>query len=153
VKTGRSEDLLGSTENLLREGLRRLGASAELPGAHRPLREALELTEKQTLATISAAERGQSVIAELRRGNVAQELACDLLEGIFRQIVASQQGQDLAGQRLQQALGLLRTVDERIRRLLQDAGVDLAMRTSGTGDETAPMGQEDVDAILRDLGI
>ena len=112
----RSKELLGGTENLLREGLRRLEASAELPGAHQPLREALELTERQTLATITAAEQGQSVLAELRRGQISPDTACDQLEAVFQQIVASQQ-------------------------------------VGKTGEDPASMRQEDVDAILRDLGI
>ncbi|MGC9238774.1 MAG: hypothetical protein ACP5D5_03840 [Acidithiobacillus sp.] len=149
----RSKELLGGTENLLREGLRRLEASAELPGAHQPLREALELTERQTLATITAAEQGQSVLAELRRGQISPDTACDQLEAVFQQIVASQQGQDLAGQRLQQALGLLRMVDERIHLLLADAGLAPTTKVGKTGEDPASMRQEDVDAILRDLGI
>ncbi|AEK58099.1 hypothetical protein [Acidithiobacillus caldus] len=153
MTSGSSGDLLGGTENLLREGLRRLGASAELSGAHQPLREALELTGKQTLATIAYVEHGQALLRDLRQGNIPADSAYDELEAVFRQIVASQQGQDLAGQRLQQALALLQMVEHRIRLLLADAGVAAPTDVNDTQADTVAMGQDDVDAILRDLGI
>ncbi len=156
--------LLGEADLLLREGLKRIAsAQSDLPGAQTPLEEALQLTEEQTMATLAAVERAQDAVAEIRHAHntfIDEPLAH--IDQALGTILASQQGQDLAGQRLKKAITLLRAVESRIRLTMEELG--LASTEEGSrnvGGAAAPsspasndrINQDDVDALLAELGI
>ncbi|MCE1163277.1 MAG: protein phosphatase CheZ [Thiomonas sp.] len=161
---------LTEADALLHEGVRRImAASSDLPEASHPLEEALRLTETQAMATLEAVENGFSEIAAIRAthgGFIDDRL--DRLELQFHTILASQQGQDLAGQRLKKTIHLLQAVEQRIRNAVEQLGPQLQSRpdakTSPSTESAAPLNgvpayagptfaQDDVDALLRDLGI
>lgn len=151
---------LTEADALLHEGVRRIMvASSDLPEASHPLEEALRLTETQAMATLEAVENSFSELAAIRAthaGFIDDRL--DRLESQLHIILASQQGQDLAGQRLKKTISLLQAVEQRIRsavgqlqpQLSAEAPQPVAAAQSGA-DPT--YGQDDVDALLRDLGI
>ncbi len=162
---------LTEADALLHEGVRRIMvASSDLPEASHPLEEALRLTETQAMATLEAVEIGFTEIAAIRAthgGFIDERL--DRLEQQFQIILASQQGQDLAGQRLKKTIHLLQAVEQRIRAAVEQLGSFLEpAATAGAPtpatDSDAPLNgvaayagptfsQDDVDALLRDLGI
>lgn len=162
---------LTEADALLHEGVRRImAASGDLPEASHPLEEALRLTETQAMATLEAVENGFTEIAAIRAthgGFIDERL--DRLEQQFHTILASQQGQDLAGQRLKKTIHLLQAVEQRIRAAVEQLGPHLepaatAEAPAPATDSAAPLNgvpayagpsfaQDDVDALLRDLGI
>jgi len=161
---------LTEADALLHEGVRRImAASSDLPGASHPLEEALRLTETQAMATLEAVENGFAEVATIRAthgGFIDANL--DRIEQQFHTILASQQGQDLAGQRLKKTIHLLQAVEQRIRAAVDQLGPQLdaklpadatASPTSSTPLHGVPayagpsFAQDDVDALLRDLGI
>ncbi|MGC9184747.1 MAG: protein phosphatase CheZ [Thiomonas sp.] len=161
---------LTEADALLHEGVRRImAASSDLPQASHPLEEALQLTETQAMATLEAAEIGLAEVAAIRAtkgGFIDAQL--DRIEQQFHTILASQQGQDLAGQRLKKTLHLLQAVEQRIRAAVEQLGpqfvptdTDAAARSesgvlplNAVPSYSGPsFGQDDVDALLRDLGI
>lgn len=161
---------LTEADALLHEGVRRImAASSDLPEASHPLEEALRLTETQAMATLEAVEKGCAEVASIRAthgGFIDANL--DRIELQFHTILASQQGQDLAGQRLKKTIHLLQAVEQRIRAAVDQLGPQLAVQaTVGTATpsaSSAPLNgvpayagptfaQDDVDALLRDLGI
>lgn len=150
---------LTEADALLHEGVRRImAASSDLPHASHPLEEALQLTETQAMATLEAAEIGLAEVAairETRAGFIDAHL--DRIEQQFHTILASQQGQDLAGQRLKKTIHLLQAVEQRIRSAVEQLSPQLAASGAGAAaqpDDAGPSyAQEDVDALLRDLGI
>ena len=158
---------LTEADALLHEGVRRImAASSDLPEASHPLEEALRLTETQAMATLEAVENGFSEIAAIRATHGG--FIDDRLELQFHTILASQQGQDLAGQRLKKTIHLLQAVEQRIRNAVEQLGPQLqsapSARTSAPTENAAPLNgvpayagptfaQDDVDALLRDLGI
>ena len=161
---------LTEADALLHEGVRRImAASSDLPEASHPLEEALRLTETQAMATLEAVENGFSEIAAIRAthgGFIDERL--DRLELQFHTILASQQGQDLAGQRLKKTIHLLQAVEQRIRNAVEQLGPHLQAapdaQTAPSTEQAAPhngvptyagptFAQDDVDALLRDLGI
>jgi chemotaxis protein CheZ len=151
---------LTEADALLHEGVRRIMvASSDLPEASHPLEEALRLTETQAMATLEAVENSFSELAAIRAthaGFIDDRL--DRLEAQLHVILASQQGQDLAGQRLKKTISLLQAVEQRIRsavaqlqpQICADAPQPVAAAQS---DADPTYGQDDVDALLRDLGI
>ncbi|MHB8248624.1 MAG: hypothetical protein ACYDCX_07010 [Acidithiobacillus sp.] len=152
--------LLSEADLLLREGLRRIAsAQSDLPDAQSPLEEALRLTEEQAMATIAAVERAQEAVQEIRRANgTFIDEPLDHIDSALGTILASQQGQDLAGQRLKKAIALLHAVEERIRLTLDELGLegagppcDANAATPCAADER--VNQDDVDAMLAELGI
>lgn len=162
---------LTEADALLHEGVRRImAASSDLPEASHPLEEALRLTETQAMSTLEAVENGFTEIAAIRAthgGFIDERL--DRLEQQFHTILASQQGQDLAGQRLKKTIHLLQAVEQRIRAAVEQLGPHLQPAatpeaSAPAADSAAPLngvptyagpsfGQDDVDALLRDLGI
>lgn len=162
---------LTEADALLHEGVRRImAASSDLPEASQPLEEALRLTETQAMATLEAVENGFTEIAAIRatRGGFIDE-RLDRLEQQFHTILASQQGQDLAGQRLKKTINLLQAVEQRIRAAVEQLGAHHEPAANPEGPtaaagSAAPLNgvttyagpsftQNDVDALLRDLGI
>ena len=162
---------LTEADALLHEGVRRImAASSDLPEASHPLEEALRLTETQAMSTLEAVENGFTEIAAIRAthgGFIDERL--DRLEQQFHTILASQQGQDLAGQRLKKTIHLLQAVEQRIRAAVEQLGPHLQPAatpeaSAPAADSAAPLNgvpayagpsfaQDDVDALLRDLGI
>jgi len=160
---------LTEADALLHEGVRRImAASSDLPEASHPLEEALRLTETQAMATLEAAEIGLSEVAAIRatHGDFI-DARLDRIEQQFQIILSSQQGQDLAGQRLKKTMHLLQAVEQRIREAVEqlsphwadgvaasDAAADATAASAGAPAYTGPtFDQDDVDALLRDLGI
>jgi len=149
--------LLGEADLLLREGLKRIAsAQSDLPDAQSPLEEALRLTEEQAMATIAAVERAQEAVQEIRRANgTFIDGPLDHIDSALGTILASQQGQDLAGQRLKKAIALLHAVEDRIRLTLNELGLEGAeaacAEAACAADER--INQDDVDALLAELGI
>jgi|YelNatPaOPRAMG01_1025707.scaffolds.fasta_scaffold30799_3 chemotaxis protein CheZ len=160
---------LTEADALLHEGVRRImAASSDLPEASHPLEEALRLTETQAMATLEAAEIGLSEVAAIRatRGGFI-DARLDRIEQQFQIILSSQQGQDLAGQRLKKTMHLLQAVEQRIRDAVAQLTPHWAEGTADTAtvaDAIVPAGgipayagptfdQDEVDALLRDLGI
>jgi len=152
---------LSEAEALLREGVRRIAnAQLELPGAQDPITEALRLSEEQALTTIAAVERGQEALRSILQADrefIDKPLA--VIEKSFAEILASQQAQDLAGQRLKKALILLQAVETRISAVLNDwQGVaetasSESESSSAASVSASPLEQSDVDALLAELGI
>ncbi|MDD4885655.1 MAG: protein phosphatase CheZ [Thiomonas sp.] len=160
---------LTEADALLHEGVRRImAASSDLPEASHPLEEALRLTETQAMATLEAVENGFAEIAAIRAtqgGFIDAQL--ERIEQQFHTILASQQGQDLAGQRLKKTIHLLQAVEQRIRAAAEQLGPQLEAAPHAAPAkpaDDAPLNgvpayagpafaQDDVDALLRDLGI
>lgn len=152
--------LLSEAELLLREGLKRIANTAEenLSGAQNPLEEALRLTEEQTMATLAAVERAQDAVTIIRNThNSYIDKPLKDIENALLVILASQQGQDLAGQRLKKAITLLQAVEERIRLTLTEAGMEsasnIAEENAATAEANPSINQEEVDSLLAELGI
>ncbi|MBU2760451.1 protein phosphatase CheZ [Acidithiobacillus sulfurivorans] len=152
--------LLSEAELLLREGLKRIANTAEenLSGAQNPLEEALRLTEEQTMATLAAVERAQDAVSIIRNAhNSYIDEPLKHIESALLVILASQQGQDLAGQRLKKAITLLQAVEERIRLTLTEAGMEsasnIAEENAATAEANPSINQEEVDSLLAELGI
>ncbi|WP_308389844.1 protein phosphatase CheZ [Acidithiobacillus sp. AMEEHan] len=150
---------LNEADLLLREGLRRIAAvQSDLPDAQNPIEEALRLSEEQTMATLAAVERGQIAVSEIlgaHRQYIDQPLA--VIQEAFAEILASQQAQDLAGQRLKKALNLIQAVESRISAVLAEVGVPEAEAGHPDDPSVAEAGQTfqqaDVDALLAELGL
>ena len=151
---------LTEADALLHEGVRRImAASSDLPEASHPLEEALRLTESQAMATLEAVENSFSELAAIRTtqgGFIDDRL--DRLEAQLHVILASQQGQDLAGQRLKKTIHLLQAVEQRIRgvvaQLEPQFGAEAPQPAAAAAADAGPtFAQDDVDALLRDLGI
>ncbi len=152
--------LLSEAELLLREGLKRIANTAEehLSDAQNPLEEALRLTEEQTMATLSAVERAQDAVNDIRSADhTFIDASLERIDSALLTILASQQGQDLAGQRLKKAIALLQAVEERIRLTLAEIGLEpnpnVAGRTDAREDANPSVDQDEVDALLAELGI
>jgi chemotaxis protein CheZ len=163
---------LTEADALLHEGVRRImAASSDLPEASHPLEEALRLTETQAMATLEAVENGFAEVAAIRATHGGFiDAGLDRIEQQFHTILASQQGQDLAGQRLKKTIHLLQAVEQRIRAAADQLGPQLesaahtetpaaAQQASSAPLNGVPtyagpaFAQDDVDALLRDLGI
>jgi chemotaxis protein CheZ len=152
--------LLSEAESLLREGLKRIANTAEenLTGAQNPLEEALRLTEEQTMATLAAVERAQDAVTDIRAAhNSFIDEPLQRIDSALLTILASQQGQDLAGQRLKKAIALLQAVEERIRLTLAEIGLETSSETNidslSLMDSNPSVNQDEVDALLAELGI
>ncbi|MBN2680532.1 protein phosphatase CheZ [Acidithiobacillus montserratensis] len=150
--------LLSEAELLLREGLKRIANTAEekLSGAQNPLEEALRLTEEQTMATLAAVERAQDAVADIRNAhNSFIDEPLKQIESALLVILASQQGQDLAGQRLKKAIALLQAVEERIRLTLAETGLDSDENKlpEASVESNPSINQDEVDNLLAELGI
>ncbi|MBU2804727.1 protein phosphatase CheZ [Acidithiobacillus ferridurans] len=169
--------LLVEADLLLNEGLKRIaGAGRDLPDACNPIEEALALSEVQTMSTLEALDTAQAAIHHIektQKGFIDEDIA--EIKAALATILNSQQGQDLAGQRLKKALRLLQAVNDRISQailtlrdnlgiprqepegdLVEGEGITIA-RTDATALEEAIQGQhveqDDVDALLAELGI
>lgn len=169
--------LLVEADLLLNEGLKRIaGAGRELPEACSPIEEALALSETQTLNTLESLDTIQEAIHRIEateKGFIDDQV--HVIKTALNTILSSQQGQDLAGQRLKKALILLNAVNERISQAiltfqenlgipqnnseentLEAAGIPIA-KTDAVALEEAIQGQhveqDDVDALLAELGI
>ncbi len=151
---------LSEAEALLREGLRRIAnAQTDLPSAQDPISEALRLSEEQALTTIAAVERGQDALRSiLQADRQFIDKPLSVIEGSFAEILASQQAQDLAGQRLKKALTLLQAVETRIAAVLHELPILDASGTPGGSEVGAAprvptLDQSEVDSLLAELGI
>ena len=169
--------LLVEADLLLNEGLKRIaGAGRDLPDACNPIEEALALSDVQTMSTLEALDTAQAAIHHIektQKGFIDEDIA--EIKAALATILNSQQGQDLAGQRLKKALRLLQAVNDRISQailtlrdnlgiprqepegdLVEGEGITIA-RTDATALEEAIQGQhveqDDVDALLAELGI
>ena len=150
---------LTEADALLQTGVRRImAASNDLPGASHPLEEALRMTEMQAMATLEAVEKGFAEVDAIRAthaGFIDERL--DRIEEQLHAILASQQGQDLAGQRLKKTIHLLQAVEERIQsataQLAEHLGPDNITDAPAVDDSGPTYAQDDVDALLSQLGI
>ncbi len=157
---------LTEADALLQAGLRRImAASSDLPEASHPLEEALQMTETQAMATLAAVEEGFAEVAAIRATHAGFiDARLDRLDALLHTILASQQGQDLAGQRLRKTIHLLRAVEQRIQAAVEQLGPHLPADSPGDDAPVAPLNgvpnyagpsfaQDDVDALLAELGI
>ena len=145
---------LQEADQLLSAGLRRiLGAAGDLPNASHPLQEALELGERQAMATLSAVEAAQVELAVLRADLGEHDARLRRLDAELQRILTTQQAQDLAGQRLQRTLALLRVVEQRIHDALGELGVaGMAGAAAAPAPCAANLDQGRVDDLLSQLG-
>ena len=146
---------LQEADQLLNAGLRRiLGAAGELPQASHPLQEALELGERQAMTTLSAVEAAQVELAVLRADLGEHDARLRRLDAELQRILTTQQAQDLAGQRLQRTLALLRVVEQRIHDALGEFGVASTACVAATPQPgSASLDQGRVDDLLSQLGL
>ncbi|MDE2153757.1 MAG: protein phosphatase CheZ, partial [Betaproteobacteria bacterium] len=112
-----------------------------------------------TLEAVEAAQAELQAIRDTNGGFIDQRL--QRLEGHLQTILTTQQGQDLAGQRLKKTISLLQAVESRIQEAL------VQLRTAGFEAEAAPaeadssadtfgagrLDQDNVDDLLAQLGI
>lgn len=152
--------LLNEAEGLLREGLLRIAnAQEDLPHAQNPIEEALRLSEEQTMNTLAAIEKAQDALKEIHQAHqvfIDEPLA--RINSALASILASQQGQDLAGQRLKKSLTLLKAVQDRISRALTELPVPASEMTNNADIMAQQVVdkdylQNDVDTLLAELGI
>ena len=148
---------LREADALLTEGVQRImGVASELPGASHPLKEALALSEQQAMATLEAVEAAQADVAEIRATNGGFiDMRLDHLDAQLQAILTSQQGQDLAGQRLKKTITLLQAVEQRIQDALTQLGF-VADAKQESGEDTftgSRLDQGTVDDLLAELGI
>ena len=151
---------LREADALLTQGVQRiLHASSDLPGASHPLQEVLSLSEQQAMRTLEAVEAAQAELQAIRDTNggfIDQRL--QRLDGHLQTILTTQQGQDLAGQRLKKTIALLQAVESRV----QEALTQLGYAAPGVEAEPQPtddtfgagrLDQDNVDDLLSQLGI
>ena len=151
---------LREADALLTQGVQRiLHASSDLPGASHPLQEVLHLSEQQAMLTLEAVEAAQAELQAIRGtdgGFIDQRL--QRLESHLQTILTTQQGQDLAGQRLKKTIALLQAVESRVQEALTQLGyaapgveaeAQLTDDTFGSGR----LDQDNVDDLLSQLGI
>lgn len=169
--------LLAEADVLLNEGLKRIaGAGDDLPDAYNPIEEALALSETQTIHTLDALDTAQAALHRIentQQGFIDADIQA--IKAALSIILSSQQGQDLAGQRLKKSLRLLNAVSDRIGQAIlmlhDNLGVPRSereeplpeseeaavTRTDAVALEEAIQGehieQDDVDALLAELGI
>lgn len=148
---------LREADILLTEGVQRImHASTDLPGVSHPLQEALALSEQQAMITLEAVESAQHEVSAIRAANgefIDDRL--DRLEEHLQAILTTQQGQDLAGQRLKKTITLLQAVEQRIQEALDQLG-HARGTTQPPEDDTFSgerMDQNNVDDLLAQLGI
>ncbi len=166
---GQALHQLIEADALLTQGVQRiLHASSDLPGASHPLQEVLHLSEQQAMRTLEAVEAAQAELQAIRVTNgdfIDQRL--ERLDGHLRTILTTQQGQDLAGQRLKKTIALLQAVESRIQEALAQLGPvptdarqalaelhavlppDALTDTFGAGR----LDQDNVDDLLSQLGL
>jgi chemotaxis protein CheZ len=148
---------LREVDALLTEGVQRImHASHDLPGVSHPLQEALALSEQQAMATLEAVEAAQLEVAAIRATNGDFiDTRLDLLDIHLQAILTSQQGQDLAGQRLKKTITLLQAVEQRIQEALVQLGYVQGTAVEPTQDTFSGqrMDQSNVDDLLAQLGI
>ena len=170
--SGQALHNLREADALLTQGVQRiLHASSDLPGASHPLQEVLRLSEQQAMMTLEAVEAAQAELQAIRDTNggfIDQRL--QRLDGHLQTILTTQQGQDLAGQRLKKTIALLQAVESRIQEALgqlgpvpaeaQPALVDLvelhAVLPPEALSDTFGAGrldQDNVDDLLSQLGL
>jgi chemotaxis protein CheZ len=143
---------------LLNEGIQRImGAASDLPDASHPLQEALMLSEEQAMVTLEAVEAAQTEVAAIRATNGGFiDVRLDRLEQELQTILTSQQGQDLAGQRLKKSITLLQAVEQRVRDALQQLGVCVESDPAAPAADPAAnlsLEQSHVDDLLAQLGL
>jgi len=150
---------LREADALLAEGVQRImGVATDLPGASHPLEEALRLSEEQAMATMDAAESAQKQLLLIEQTAIAGGFIDAPLEAIrnsLQTILTSQQGQDLAGQRLKKTITLLHAVETRVQEALSQFGA-LACTQDGEVQDTFSgqrLDQGSVDDLLAELGI
>ena len=160
---------LREADALLTQGVQRiLHASNDLPGASHPLQEVLRLSEQQAMRTLEAVEAAQSELQAIRATNgdfIDQRL--ERLDGHLQTILTTQQGQDLAGQRLKKTIALLQVVESRLQDALAQLGPMPAQQAQPVTEPNAVLPsearsdtfgagrleQDDVDDLLSQLGL
>jgi chemotaxis protein CheZ len=166
---GQALHQLIEADALLTQGVQRiLHASSDLPGASHPLQEVLHLSEQQAMLTLEAVEAAQAELQAIRDTNggfIDQRL--ERLGGHLQTILTTQQGQDLAGQRLKKTIALLQAVESRIQEALAQLGpvpADAHQALADVHAEWAPeavsdtfgagrLDQDNVDDLLSQLGL
>ena len=159
---GQALHQLIEADALLTQGVQRiLHASSDLPGASHPLQEVLHLSEQQAMLTLEAVEAAQGELQAIRATDgdfIDQRL--QRLEGHLQTILTTQQGQDLAGQRLKKTIALLQAVESRVQEALTQLGYAAAdpevTAAAQATDDTFGAGrldQDNVDDLLSQLGI
>lgn len=149
---------LREADALLAEGVQRImGVATDLPGTSQPLQEALRLSEEQAMVTMDAAESAQRQIQAIEETALAGGFIDGQLGAIknnLQTILTSQQGQDLAGQRLKKTITLLQAVETRIQEALEQLGClqDQSARAQDTFTGQR-LDQANVDDLLAQLGI
>lgn len=149
---------LREADALLAEGVQRImGVATDIPGASHPLQEALRLSEEQAMVTMDAAESAQRQMQAIEETAIAGGFIDGQLGAIktnLQSILTSQQGQDLAGQRLKKTITLLQAVETRIQEALAQLGYlqdqSAQAQDTFTGQR---LDQANVDDLLAQLGI
>ena len=160
--SGQALHSLRQADALLTQGVQRiLHASSDLPGASHPLQEVLSLSEQQAMLTLEAVEAAQAELQAIRDTNggfIDQRL--ERLDGHLQTILTTQQGQDLAGQRLKKTIALLQAVEARIQEALTQLGEAGFAATPPAAAEPCSdtfgagrLDQDNVDDLLSELGI
>jgi len=150
---------LHEADALLAEGVQRImGVVTDIPGASQPLQEVLRLSEEQAMVTLDAAEMAQRQIQSIEdtaRAGGYIDVPLGVIKDNLQAILTSQQGQDLAGQRLKKTITLLQAVETRIREALEQLG-HVRGTTQAPEEDTfsgARLDQTHVDDLLAELGI
>ena len=167
--SGQALHNLREDDALLTQGVQRiLHASSDLPGASHPLQEVLHLSEQQAMLTLEAVEAAQAELQAIRATNggfIDQRL--QRLDGHLQTILTTQQGQDLAGQRLKKTIALLQAVESRIQEALVQLGpvpadarqalaeLQAACPAEALSDTfgAGRLDQDNVDDLLSQLGL
>ncbi len=145
---------LREAQSLLLSGMQRImHASDALPQARTPLHEALQIGELHAMRTLEALEGAHRELGAIRAaqgGGIDDALG--RLDTHLRDILTSQQAQDLAGQQLQKTIALLGAVESRIDDALRQLGMQ-APPAAAAAPRDAPLRQSDVDDLLTGLGL
>jgi chemotaxis protein CheZ len=150
---------LREADALLAEGVQRImGAVTDIPGATQPLQEVLRLSEEQAMVTLDAAEMAQRQIQRIEdtaRNGGYIDVPLGVMKENLQAILTSQQGQDLAGQRLKKIITLLQAVETRIQEALEQLGHARGMTQAPEEDTFSGhrLDQAHVDDLLAELGL
>ncbi len=150
---------LREADALLAEGVQRImGVASDIPGASHPLQEALRLSEEQAMVTMDAAESAQRQVQLIEQTAATGGFIDTPLQTIkdnLQTILTSQQGQDLAGQRLKKTITLLQAVETRVQDALTQLGALQPVATQDASDTFSGerLDQVHVDDLLAELGL
>lgn len=148
---------LGEAGLLLEKGIQKIFSThEELSASRDPISEALSISERHALATLAAVEDAEAAVKRIcgiSREGAYIDPQLRVIQTALTTILASQQGQDLAGQRLKKAITLIDAVKSKIQATLAEIGVISTAEAVPETQMASSCSQEDVDALLEELGI